>query len=101
MSFDDDNRGEPLASTRQVELVPSSVFERAAMADFCRSLTPADWIALEQLGPRVRNALLKQTIAILLKWRKRRRVASSTGSETSRAIESETPSLARLQSPKG
>ncbi|HET7540697.1 MAG TPA: hypothetical protein VFK05_12520 [Polyangiaceae bacterium] len=71
MPFDDDNRGEPLI-THHVELVPSDGIERAAMADFCKSLSPEDWIALEQLGPRVKNALLKQTIAIALKWRKRR-----------------------------
>ena len=70
--FDDDNRGEPLTQTRHVELVPGSVFERAAMADFCKSLSPEDWTLLDQLGSRVRNALLKQTIAIMLKWRKRR-----------------------------
>jgi len=71
MPFDDDNRGEPITITRHVELVPSSVFERAAMADFCRSLTSEDWILLEQLGPRLKNALLKQTIATALTGRKR------------------------------
>lgn len=46
--------------------------ERAAMAAFCQSLTPEDWLALEQLSERVRNALLKRTIAVALKWRSRR-----------------------------
>lgn len=84
MPFDDDNRDRGFTAPRpvpRVELVPSSVFERAALADFCGSLSPADWIALEQLGPRVRNALLKQTIAIALRWRKRR--GARLGSKTS------------------
>ena len=74
MPFDDDNRDrEPLQTpVVHIELVAGSVFERAAMADLCGSLSPADWILLEQLGPRLKNALLKQTIRILLNWRKRR-----------------------------
>lgn len=76
MSFDDDNRdrgcNEP-RPVRHVELVPGDAIERAALAGFCGSLSPEDWLLLEQLGPRVKNALLKQTIAIILKWRKRRR----------------------------
>ena len=52
--------------------VPPGKFERAAMAGFCESLSPADWILLEQLEPRLKNALLKQTIAIALQWRTRR-----------------------------
>jgi len=83
MPFDDDNRGEPLTPTRRVELVPGSVFERAAIADLCQSLSTEDWIALEQLGPRVKNALLKQTIAIMLKWRKRRAAKNAKPREPS------------------
>ena len=48
MPFDDDNRGEPLAPpTVHIELVPGSVFERAAMSDLCGSLSPEDWILLD------------------------------------------------------
>ena len=46
--------------------------ERLAMAGFCNSLSAEDWIALEALSKRLRNALLKQTIRIALKWRARR-----------------------------
>jgi hypothetical protein len=82
MSFDDDIRetAEPVAVAPQSRAVldwfpvPPGKFERAAMAGFCESLSPADWILLEQLDPRLKNALLKQTIAIALKWRKRRNV---------------------------
>jgi len=71
--FDDDNRGEPLTPpTRHIELVPGDELARAATAGFCKSLSPEDWILLEQLGPRLRSALLKQTVAIALCWRKRR-----------------------------
>ncbi len=48
MPFDDDNRDRDFNESRpvrHVELVPSSVFERAAMADFCKSLSPEDWLA--------------------------------------------------------
>ena len=51
--------------------------ERAAMAAFCQSLSPDDWLALEQLSARVRNALLKQTIAIALRWRARRKARTT------------------------
>jgi len=75
--FDEDNRDVPLPPRGEVhtELVAGSKIESAAMAAFCQSLSPEDWLALEALDQRVRNAMLKQTIAILLKWRKRRRGA--------------------------
>jgi len=56
-------------------VVPPDKIERAAMAGFCESLSPEDWLALEALGQRVRNAMLKQTIRIALRWRARRKQA--------------------------
>lgn len=61
----------PKAELHSMPIAPDKV-ERAAMAKFCESLTPEDWLALEQLSERVRNALLKRTIAVALKWRSRR-----------------------------
>ena len=55
-----------------VELIAGSKIESAAMADFCAQLTPEDWLALKALGQRVRNAMLKQTVRIALRWRARR-----------------------------
>ena len=84
MPFDDDNRdvpkpapdpldaARPLAREVHTVLIAPDVIERAAMADFCQSLSPEDWLALEALGQRVRNAMLKQTVRIALRWRKRR-----------------------------
>jgi len=74
MPFDDDNRDIPLLPPAEVHtaLVAGSRLESAAMASFCQSLTPDDWLALEALGQRVRNALLKQTVRIALRWQKRR-----------------------------
>ncbi|HEY2405202.1 MAG TPA: hypothetical protein VGI10_04330 [Polyangiaceae bacterium] len=54
------------------ELVPIDGVERAAMAQFCKSLSPEDWMLLEMLSERVRNDLLRHAIAVLFRWRKRR-----------------------------
>jgi hypothetical protein len=74
MPFDDDCRDVPKLPRGEVqtELVAGSRIENAAMASFCQSLTPEDWLALETLEQRVRNALLKQTVRIALRWRARR-----------------------------
>lgn len=61
----------PKAELHSMPIAPDKI-ERAAMSAFCASLTPEDWLALEQLSERVRNALLKQTIAVALRWRSRR-----------------------------
>ena len=75
MPFDDDNRDAPLAELPRVtvhtELVAGSAIESAAMSAFCASLSAEDWLALEALGQRVRNALLKQAVRIALRWRSR------------------------------
>ncbi|MET0793564.1 MAG: hypothetical protein ABW061_18740 [Polyangiaceae bacterium] len=86
MSWQDDVRDrEPIEPRPKVEVhsfpVPPGKFERAAMAGFCESLSPEDWILLESMGTRLRNALLKQTIAIALQWRKRRRAKTSVTSK--------------------
>ncbi len=62
----------PEVTTNAVPVACDAI-ERGAMAAFCASLSPDDWIALEGLGQRVRNAMLKQTVRIALRWRKRRR----------------------------
>lgn len=81
MSFDDDiHDREPVPGLTEprpkIDVhsfpVPSARFERATMAGFCESLSMEDWILLESMGRRLRNALLRQTIAIALRWRKRR-----------------------------
>jgi len=76
MPFDLDCEPEPedesLLAEGGAELIAGSKIESAAMADFCQSLTPEDWLALEALGQRVRNAMLKQTVRIALRWRERR-----------------------------
>lgn len=52
--------------------VAPDALESTAMSAFCGELSVADWHALETLEPRLRNALLKRTIAIALRWRHRR-----------------------------
>ena len=90
MPFDDDVREPdfdpppPKAETHSFP-VPPGTFERAAMADFCESLSPEDWLSLEGLGPRLRNALLKQTVQIVLRWRKRRARKAETVKEKDHA----------------
>jgi hypothetical protein len=83
MSFHDDVYDrEPADRRPKIEVhtipVPPGKFERAAMAGFCESLSPEDWLLLESMGPRLRNALLKQTIAIAMRWRKRRSARKPT-----------------------
>lgn len=68
------HRWSPDAGKIEIHSMPIAPdkIDRAAMSAFCQSLAPEDWFALEQLSTRVRNALLKQTIAVALRWRSRR-----------------------------
>jgi len=69
--------GVGVVEMHSMPIAPDKI-ERAAMSAFCQSLTPEDWIALEQLSARLRNALLKQTIAVALRWRSRRNGKKAT-----------------------
>ena len=54
-----------------VALDPARV-QRAALSAFCESLSPDDWLQLEQLTPKLRNELLRQAVALMLRRRPRR-----------------------------
>jgi hypothetical protein len=56
-----------------IELDPASLtrLRRGAMACFCASLTPEDWLQLETLSARLKNGLLVLAVRELLKRRTR------------------------------
>lgn len=58
-----------------IELTPHDLtgLRRGAMARFCASLTPEDWLQLQALPERLRNGLLVLAVRELLKQRTRGR----------------------------
>lgn len=61
------------AGKHVIELRPDhlTALRRGAMAEFCASLTPQDWMQLEALPPRLKNAVLVLAVRELLKRRGR------------------------------
>lgn len=60
-----------------IELEPDDLtaLRRGTMARFCASLTPQDWLQLEQLPERLKNGLLVLAVREVMKRRTKGRKA--------------------------
>ncbi len=65
----------PIVKVEIIELSADDLtnLRRGAMARFCASLTPADWLQLETLSERLKNGLLVLAVRELLKRRTKAR----------------------------
>lgn len=72
-SADDCDSERPAGHVVHTVPVDKDRVRRAAQAHVMASITPEDWVALEQLAPALRNALLREAASVLLRRRGRTR----------------------------